>query len=286
MGIYGSYRNAVRYVNPSLEPDFLIGAALFASAVALTYAGLFVDLVFGGLIAVMLFDLAVGYPLYVRDKRIVEIEETLPDVLSHMGTSLRAGGTVESALKEVASAGYGPVSEDLRTMIRQINEGKTFEDALLDFGQRTESVIVQRSINVIVSAKRTGGGLVEALTSISEDMRENLRLYKERRAKTMTQVLFIVIAADFVAPFIFGLVAGIILFLSSIAGGSAPAIFETLMFYFKGYIVVSALFSALAASMIRDGNVTKAVVYAPIFLIVAYAIFVVVNHFANLFFVV
>ena len=285
MGIYQSYRHAVRYVNPELEPDFVIGGALFLAAVALTYAGLFIDLVLGGLLAIMIFDLAIGYPLYVRDKRISQVEDTLPEVLSHMSTTLRAGGTIESALKEVASASYGPISEDLRTMLRQIHEGKTFDEALIDFGRRTESVTVQRSMNVIVSAKRTGGGLVDALSSIADDMRQNLRLHKERRAKTMIQVLFIIIASDFVAPFIFGLVAGIILFLASISG-DAPPLFDTIIFYFKGYLIVAAIFSSLAASLIRDGTLTKTVIYAPILLIISYTIFIVVNHFANLFFVV
>ncbi|MFC2174661.1 type II secretion system F family protein [archaeon] len=285
MGIYENYSNAVKYVNPGLEPDFVIGIALFTSAVSLVYVGLFIDLVLGGLLAIMIFDLALGYPMFMRDKRITEIEETLPDVMSHMSTSLRAGSTVESALKEVASSGYGPISIDLRNMLREINEGKTFEEAFLDFGRRTESVIVQRSVNVIVSAKRTGGGLVDALASISEDMRQNLRLFKERRAKTMVQVLFIVVAANFVAPFIFGLVAGIILFLAQI-GGESPAIFDTLIFYFKGYLIVSALFSAMASSMMREGNITKTVIYAPILLVISYVIFVAVNYFANIFFVV
>ena len=286
MGLYTSYKNAVKYVNPSLEADFVIGLAMFLSSVFLVYVGFFIDLVFGGMLAILTFDLALGYPLYIRGKRIAEIEDTLPDVLSHMSTSLRAGSTVESALKEVAESGYGPISMDLHTMLRKINEGKTFEEAFIEFGKRTESRIVQRSINVIVSAKRTGGGLVDALSSISDDMRQNLRLQKERRAKTMVQVLFIIIAANFVAPFIFGLVAGIILFLGNIASNSSPALFGTLIFYFKGYLIVSALFSSLAASLIREGNITKTVIYAPLLLLISYVIFITVDYFAGIFFVV
>lgn len=277
----------MRYVNPSLEADFVIGLALFGSAVALVYFGFFIDLVLGGLLAVMLFDLALGYPLFMREKRIRDIEEILPDVMSHMGTSLRAGSTIESALKEVAGSSYGPVSEELQRMLRELSEGKTFEEAFIEFGERTESIIVQRSVNVIVSAKRTGGGIVDALSSISDDMRENLRLQKERRAKTMMQVIFIIVAANFVAPLIFGLVAGIIVFLGSIGNeGEVPAVFETLLFYFKGYLVVSALFSSLAASLIRDGTVIKTVIYAPALLLISYIIFTAVNYFAGIFFVV
>jgi hypothetical protein len=139
---------------------------------------------------------------------------------------------------------------------------------------------------VIVSAKRTGGGLVNALGSIAEDMRENARLRIERGSRTMTQVLFIVVAACFVSPFIFGLVSGIVLFLGSIGGGDTPPLFDTLIFYFQGFMVLSAIFASLAASMIKEGNISKSVIYAPILLIVTYVIFVGVNMFARTFFVV
>ena len=66
--------------------------------------------------------------------------------------------------------------------------------------------------------------------------------------------------------------------------GGAPALFDTLIFYFKGYLIVSALFSALAASLIRDGNITKTVIYAPILLLIAYTIFVTVHYFSGIFF--
>jgi len=142
-------------------------------------------------------------------------------------------------------------------------------------------------INVIVSAKRTGGGVVQALASISDDMRQNLRLYKERRAKTMVQVLFIIIAADFVAPFIFGLVAGIILFLGSISGDEIPALFETLLFYFKGYLVVSAVFFRASGFHDSGRQHHKNSYFMPLsLLVVSYTIFVIVHYFANIFFVV
>jgi len=286
MGFYQNYRKAVSYINPELEPDFLLAGAFFLSAVGLTYVGLFIDLMLGGLLAVLLFDVAVGYPLYKRAQRISQMESVLPDVLSHMGTTLKAGGTIESALKEVAKAGYGPMADELSKMIREIKEGKTFEDALMSFAERSESMPIKRSVNVIISAKRTGGGLVSALLSIADDLRAAARLKRERTAKTMVQVLFIIIAADIVAPLIFGLVSGIMLFLGGIGGTEVPPLFSTIIFYFKAYLAVSAVFSALAASMIREGNITKTVIYAPVLLVVTYIIFMVVSGFANTFFAV
>jgi hypothetical protein len=64
-----------------------------------------------------------------------------------------------------------------------------------------------------------------------------------------------------------------------------PPLFETMMFYFKGFLVLSAIFASLAASMIREGNVTKTVIYAPILLVITYVIFIGVNTFARTFFI-
>jgi flagellar protein FlaJ len=269
---------------PNLEPDYLLAGAIFAFALIVVYVGLFVDLMFSALLGVLVFDLTLGYPIYSRDKRIDAVEARLPDILQHMATTLKAGGTIEAALHDVSKVEYGPITRDMRTMLRELQEGKTFEDAFTSFADRTESILVMRSANIIVSAKRTGGGLVRALASIADDMRETLHIKREREARTMIQVIFIVIAGCIVAPFIFGLVSGIMVFLAGIGGQSASPVFGTLVFYFKGYLVVSAIFSAIAAAMIKEGKVTKAVIYAPALLLLTYTIFWVVSTFANSFF--
>ncbi|MCD4739717.1 type II secretion system F family protein [archaeon] len=285
MKLYDSYVKSVKFAfGTKVEPDYLILGSLFGSAVALTYIGLFVDLIFGGLIAVFFFDLAVGLPMYKRSTRISAMEKVVPDVLSGMAATLQAGGTIESSLKDASRGRYGPVSVELRRMLREVKRGKTFEAAFSDFAKRTESVNIQRSVDVIISAKRTGGGLVQALRSISGDLKKNFRLVEERKSTTMLQIMFIIIAADLIGPAILGLISGITLFLATIGGEEASPLLVTIIFYLKGYIVVSAVFSALAAALIRDGDITKAVLYLPILLTIAYTTFVGVGFVAKMLF--
>jgi flagellar protein FlaJ len=279
---YRIYRNAVKQLNEDVEPDFLIVGAIFLFALVFTYVGIFVDFMFGLLLGIMVLDGAIGYPLYKRDQRIDKIEAKLPDILHHMATTLKAGGTIETALRDVSRADYGPITLELRRMLRELKEGKTFENAFLAFADRTESMVVQRSAMVIVSAKLSGGGLVNALMSIADDVRETYRLKRERQARTMLQVAFVVIASSFVAPLIFGMVSGIMLFLGSIGTGTGEPlpIFDTMVLYFKGYLILSAFFSSLAASMIREGKVTKTVIYMPILLLITYIVYWVVSTLA------
>lgn len=287
MELYDSYVRAVRFALGDVEPDYLILGALFAASVSLTYIGIFVDMIFGGLIAVFFLDLAIGYPLYKRSKRISQMEKALPDVLTSMAATLQAGGTIESSLKDASRGKYGPISEELRRMLREVKRGKTFEAAFSDFARRTESLNIQRSVDVIISAKRTGGGLVQALRSIANDLKNNQRLIEERKSITLLQIIFIIIAADVIGPAILGLISGITVFLAGIAGaagGEPNTLLGTVVFYLKGYIIVSAIFSALAAAVIREGDVTKSVLYLPILLTVAYTFYVGVGFLAKMWF--
>ncbi len=283
--MYQEYRKAVEKVT-DIEPDIVILAAAMASAVTVTYVGLLLDLMLGGFLMVIVFDFAVGYPMYKRTKRIKSIERTLPTAFMQMATTLEAGGTIGLALEEITKSDYGPLTDELKKMMKQVKKGKSFIKALREFGVRTESKEVMRSVEVIISAKKSGGGLVDALQAIADDLRKKNRLIKEREGTTMVQVLFIIIASCVISPFIFGLVSGIIVFLGSIGETGTTALFNTIVFYFKGYLVVSAVFSALAASMIREGRVDKAVVYAPVLILITYVIFVVVRYFAGIFFAV
>ncbi len=284
IGLYHNYVRAVKDINEDLDPDLILLAALFLASTLLLYLGLFYDIFLGFLIALVILDLVIGYPMYKLDKKIKEMEARLPDVLMHMATSLKAGGTIESSLKEVAGGRYGILAKEMRRMLLQMKEGKTFDEAFKDFADRSGSQIIRRTAEVIISARRSGGGLATALMSIADDVREMQRISKERIAKTTTYVMFVVIAADFVAPMIFGLVTGVMMFLAKVAGSSATPLFQSMIFYFKAYLAISAVFSALAAAMIREGDISKASLYAPFLLLLTYIIYQVVSGFAIGFF--
>ncbi len=278
--IYDQYRAAIKMMNENMEPDIVLLEALFVASVVFVYIGLFVDILLGGLLALIIMDLVIGYPLFKVQKRIEQIEKGLPDVLNHIAISVKAGATVETALKEIAEYRYGILSKEMKRVLMAMRKGKTFEDAFRDFSDSTGSSLVQKTADVIISAKVSGGGLTAALLSISDDIRHIYRLKRERKARTTTQVLFIIVAANFVAPMIFSLIMGVMQFMSSVAGQAATPAFEAMSFYFKVYLIMSAVFAALAAALIREGNLSKVVIYAPILLLITYATYIGVSSFA------
>ncbi len=284
MSMYDAYVAAVKEINEEFDPVMLVLYGLFAGSVAILYIGLFYDIFLGILVSVAILDLILGYPLYKMQARIEEMESRLPDVLMHIATSLKAGGTVESALKEVAEGRYGTLAREMRTMLIRMKEGKTFDEAFMDFAKSSGSEIIQRTASVIISARRAGGGMADALMSIADDVREFYRIKKDRRAKTTTYMLFILMAAILIAPIIFGIVSGVMKFLASVAGQGVSPLFDSMVFYFKTYLALSAIFAALAASMVREGNLSRSALYAPFFILIAYITYQVVSNFAVVFF--
>ncbi len=280
MEIYRQYKAAIKAMNEEWEPDIVLLEALFLSSILFVYVGLFVDIFLGGLLALIVMDLAVGYPIHRVQKRIESIEKGLPDVLNHIAISIRAGATVEAALKEIAEYRYGILSKEMKKVLLAMKKGKTFEDAFRDFAESSGSPLVEKTAEVIISAKMSGGGLTAALTSIADDIRHIYRLKKERKARTTTQVLFIIVAANFVAPMIFSLLTGVMQFMGYIAGEAATPAFEAITFYFKVYLIISAVFSSVAAALIREGNLSKVVIYAPVLLLITYGIYMGVSSFA------
>ncbi len=253
----------------------------FAAAFLLFAVGNVFDIMIGVLLSLIAVDFALGYPYYARDARVSAIEAKFPDVLHHMGTTIKAGGSIEAALRDASKAQYGPITFEIKTMLRELNEGKTFDDALIDMGERTGSRIVKRSATIIVTAKRAGGGLVETLSSIAEDARDAYRIAVERKTRTMMQVLFLVIAGVLVAPGIFGLVFSIMNFMATINPEQKPSeVFYTIGPIFKVYLLVEGMFVAAVVAIMREGRFAKAVIYAPAMLLIIYTVYTLVSAFA------
>lgn len=282
------YELAFEYTRIKIEPKMFLLIGLVSSVFMFFLGYLISYLIFGDpdfilciLLVIVVLDFFLGYPFMVFDRRISKIEEKLPDVLFHLATTVRAGGSLETALQDVAKMRYGPIVEEIKETIREMKEGKTFEDAFLSFGRRTHSKLCRRVATIIVTAKRSGAGFVDALTSISEDIRDVHRIARERKSKTTMQVIFLIVAGVIISPAIFGLVSSISKFMAKANPyqESGPLIY-VLDPLFKTYILTCGILVAFGVSMIREGKLIKALPYVPLFLLVSYIIFTFVSTFA------
>ncbi|MEK6971007.1 MAG: type II secretion system F family protein [archaeon] len=234
-------------------------------------------------------DIMIGFPYMKGKARIDSIEANLPDALKQIADTLKTGSTYEYALREVAASQYGPLTEEMKKVLRKLEEGENFENSLMTLSRNVESRLVRRVITIIVDTVRAGAALADILDDIAADVREMNRIAQERKTKTVLQVIFMLAAGIVVAPFIFGMVATIIDFLinasAQTGAKSAAALAQTqnardlIVFGVKGYILVIAVSASLLIGIMRDGKASKSLLYIPLLLLIAYTVFY-VSQFA------
>ncbi len=276
-GAWENYKETVAFAGIEIKPIYLILLTLVL-AIGGFILGQFIDLTLGFLLAIVFIDLGFGLPSFIAKRKIEKIEKSLPDVLHHMSTTLKTGGTVETALREVSRMKYGPITTGLKKMLREIKEGSTFEKSLTKFAKESRSKLLKRTSTIIIAARRSGGGLVDTLTAMSSDIRAIRRLKSERKTKTLLQFLFIITTGCIIAPFVFGVVKSVLSVLIRVGGPAAGAsgLVTRFDFLFKTYLIIESALSTLGAVQVRDGKMSKAVLYIPILTLVTYVIYMVI----------
>ena len=230
-------------------------------------------------------DLMIGYPYLRASQRIDEIEEALPDALKQIADTLRAGGTYEYALREIATAEYGPLRKEMNNVLRKLEEGENFENALKTLSQNVDSRLVQRTVTIIIDSVKSGAGLADILDEISEDVKATHQIASERKTRTMLQVIFMFTAGSLVAPAIFGFVSTIsnTLITSAAAAKGAAATAEiikarnasdTILLGIQGYMLIEVLAASVIISLMREGKIAKSVIYFPVLLLIAYVTYI------------
>lgn len=258
-----------------------IAAAISGILYLLIFFGILnVSIIFVFVVGFVLADLLIGYPIMKEGRRIDEIEEVLPDALKQMADTLKAGGTYEYALRELSTASYGPLTKEVDTVLRKLEEGENFENSLHSLSENIDSRLVQRSITIIIDSIKAGAGLADVLDEIADDIRELHHIKVERRSRTIMGFMFLLFAGSIVAPAIFGLVTTIINFLISAVSNSgiatavqitaAIAVRDQLLLLLQVYVFIEVIASSIMLGIMREGKPSKSLIYAPILLFVAY----------------
>ncbi len=284
MNFIRKYTETLEYIGWKAKAPVIIGGGIAGAVAAVILLGLTYDIVLGFLIALTLLDISFGLPFFLADKKLTEMERRLPDVLGHMSTTLKTGGTIEMALKEVSRMDYGPITPGMRLMLKNIREGVTFEEAFRRFAENSRSDLIKKAATIIISARRSGGALTETLNAMSQDIRAMERLNRERKTKTFMQFLFLITAGVLVAPLVFGIVHSVLMILIQSSGGGAAGVAvtpskglaSTYNFLFKTYIIIESSLTMMGAVLIREGKISRSVLYVPLAAMAAYIIYTVV----------
>lgn len=257
-------------------------AAIAAAMVIFALIALF-ELPVSQLVAFVIFlvvlDVMLGYPYMLAMRRINSIEEALPDALKQLADTLKAGGTYEYGLREISTAEYGPLSFEMKNVLRKMEEGENLEDSLKSFAENVDSTLVRRTIAIINDAIKAGAGLADVLDEIANDVRALHRIGRERISGTMLQVIFIIAAGSVVAPIIMGMVTTVIELLIAVSAGLVKTKFELvqaiaskdmIVILMQIYLVIEVVASGAMIALTREGKISKSLIYIPVLLLIAF----------------
>lgn len=146
--------------------------------------GFFMLLVSGNIL-LMMVGFFIGFLLpgwYVKKKikeRIVKFNEGLPDMISTIVGSLRAGFSFQQALKTVIEEAGSPIKEEMGSVIKEMQYGASLEDSLNDLKERMPSEDLDLMIQAILIQRQVGGNLATVLDKIVQTIRERTKIHRQ-----------------------------------------------------------------------------------------------------------
>ena len=124
-----------------------------------------------------------------KSGRLNAFNKSLPDTITLLANALRAGSSFLQAIELVVRESRPPISTEFGRVIREVNLGLPFEQALENMVRRVRSDDLELMATAISIQHTVGGNLAEILDSIAYTIRERVRIKGEIRTLTAQQRL-------------------------------------------------------------------------------------------------
>jgi tight adherence protein B len=124
-----------------------------------------------------------------KSGRLGAFNKQLPDTITLLANGLRAGSSFLQAVELVVRESRPPISTEFSRVIREVNLGLPFEQAMENMVRRVRSDDLELMATAINIQHTVGGNLAEILDSIAYTIRERIRIQGEIRTLTAQQRL-------------------------------------------------------------------------------------------------
>jgi tight adherence protein B len=157
-----------------------IGSALGLAAVLLLLRDPLSALV-GALLGYFLPRMWVGRRI---GSRLNAFNKQLPDTITLLSNSLRAGSSFLQSIELVSRETPAPMGSEMGRVVREVNLGLSMEEALSNMVRRIKSDDLDLMVTAIGVQQQVGGNLAEILDTIAFTIRERVRIKGEIRTLT------------------------------------------------------------------------------------------------------
>ncbi|WZL72725.1 type II secretion system F family protein [Clostridiaceae bacterium 35-E11] len=117
-------------------------------------------------------------------QRLLKFNNGLPDMITIIVGSLRAGFSFPQSLKSVVEESDSPIREEIDLVLREMQYGGKIEDALYHLYERMSSGDLELMIQAILIQRQVGGNLATVLDTIVQTIRDRNAI--QRQVMTLT----------------------------------------------------------------------------------------------------
>ena len=139
--------------------------------------------------------------------RLVEITETLPDILDLLTISVEAGLGFDSALMKVVEKGKGILAVEFSRVLQEIKMGKPRRDSLRELAKRNPTDDLKTWVAALVQADQLGISMGGVMRNQSKEIRTRRRQRIEEKAQKAPVKVMIPLVL-FIFPCVFIVVLG------------------------------------------------------------------------------
>jgi tight adherence protein B len=159
------------------EVMFFVAAAA-ATLMLLTFmlTRSFIPAVIAGILAVVLPRAILNMRIRRRQKAF---GDQLPDTLTLLAGTIRAGYAVSQGFESVSKEISEPMGRELRRVVTETRLGRSLEESLESVAERMDSADFAWAVMAIRIQREVGGNLAELLSTVAETMTQRERLRRE-----------------------------------------------------------------------------------------------------------
>ncbi len=184
-GVLGSVERSLRAADVPVRPAELILAHVAATIVVPIVTFLLTGQPIKTALA---FLVAAGGPTlalrFLAKRRMKRFNALLPDTLTALSGSLRAGRSVGQAMAAISREVPDPMGRELRKVVAEVRLGRTLQATLEDAAERVGSEDFKWAVLAMQIQSEVGGNLAELLDQVAATMRERSRMKGEVKALT------------------------------------------------------------------------------------------------------
>lgn len=211
------------------------------------------------------------------------MEDQLPDFLEVLSANLKGGMTFEGALWGAINPRFKVLSNEMARTSKKVMTGYDLSKALIELGDNYDSLMLKRTMDLIVSEVESGGNVAELIDRLVDNLKETKELKDEMSASAIAYVIFISIIVIVISPLLFALsfnllkvLVGFISKLSSTTQSvsAMPFVFSKISVNVEDFrkfsmiaLFVISLFSSLIVAIVEKGQIKSGIKYIPIYVI-------------------